>query len=177
MAGSNKKAPYLKDSDHLERLVKEHIKHDLDPTKHSGLWKSTDLDKVVGHYQDFLAAMAMLGSFFDHQVFVKVLKKLFEGDPTVLKNFAKVMSQCLTNCKLKSKMISSGAKTHAAVLRVARARAKHSSSQSLDTEEQTVEKSEQSDSELEFLNMSVGEAEVDAKTALAQAHAMFSSSS
>ena len=52
MAGSNKKAPYLKDSDHLERLVKEHIKHELDPAKHSGLWKSTDLDKVVRHYQD-----------------------------------------------------------------------------------------------------------------------------
>ena len=43
--------------------------------------------------------MAQLGFLIDQTVFLKVLKKIFQGDPTDLKSFAEVMSKCLTYWK------------------------------------------------------------------------------
>ena len=155
-------------------MVKQTIKQELDPVRQPLLWQCKDLDNVVSHYQDFLAAMAQLGFLLDQTVFVKMLKKLFEGDATVLKSFAEVMSKCLTYCKKKSSSISSGAKTTAAVVRVARTWAKQSCMQSPDTQ-QTGE-SPQSSSELE-LAVSPDAADEDAMKALEHAKAMFKGSS
>ena len=117
MAGYQRTAT-LKDPDQMEKLVKDHIGHELDPIRQPGLWQSKDLDNVVSHYQEFLAGMAQLGLLLEQLVFLKVLKKQFAGDPIILKNFAEVMCRCLMHCKRKTKGISSGAKTSAAVLRV-----------------------------------------------------------
>jgi hypothetical protein len=120
--------------------------------------------------------MAQLGLLLDQSLFVKVLKKYFEGDARLLKEFAQVMSKCVSHCKGKSKCISSGAKTQAAVLRVARAwgPAKHGSSESNDTMSQQTGRDTQlaiDDSEPE---LTICTADEDAAMkALAQAKAMF----
>jgi len=175
MAGYTR-TPSLKDNAQMERLVKQNIKEGLDPARNQLLWKSTDLDLVVGHYQEFLVAMAQLGLLLDQSLFVKVLKKFFEGDARLLKEFAQVMGKSLSYCKARSVGISSGAKTHAAVLRVARAwgPAKHSSSESHDTMSQQTGQDTQlaiDDSEPE---LTICTADEDAAMkALAQAKAMF----
>ena len=133
---SRTKTPVLTDLDQLLELVKANIKQELDPVVNTELWLHADMDKVVNHYQDFLAAVAQTGKFLPQNPLHKVLRKVFAGDPHVLKQFAMVMDKALKYCKSKSRMISSGCKTPAAVLRIARAWAKHllekqSSSQTL----------------------------------------------
>ena len=174
----------MKDPEQLEALVKLTIGEDLDPAAHPKLWQTQDLEKVVKNYQEFLATMAQRGMLLDQSVFVKVLKKQFEGDATLLKAFAEAMGKCLSHCKKKSVHISSGAKTDAAVLRVARAWAKNqpakisNSSQNITDTQLTDGDSQSSDLEVMTVSTQAASAEeLEAQKALTQAKAAFQSSS
>ena len=183
MAGSSyKRTSCLKDPKQLEALVKLTIGEDLDPAAHPKLWQTQDLEKVVHAYQEFLATMAQHGMLLDQSVFVKVLKKQFEGDATLLKAFAEVMGKCLAHCKKKSASISSGAKTDAAVLRVARAWAKNqpakNSSENITDTQLTDGDSQSSDLEVMTVSTQAASAEeLEAQKALTQAKAAFKCSS
>ena len=187
MAGSYHRTSCLKDPEQLEALVKLTIGEDLDPVAQPKLWKTNDLEKVVKNYQEFLATMAQRGMLLDQSVFVKLLKKQFEGDATLLKAFAEAMGKCLAHCKKKSASISHGAKTDAAVLRVARAWAKNqpgkNSSQDLTDTQLTdgdSQSSELSQVSIEVMTVSTQAAsaeELEAQKALTQAKAAFQSSS
>ena len=158
----------------MEQLVKRNITQELDPVRQPLLWQSKDLDNVVSAYQDFLVAMAQLGFLVDQAVLVKALKKFFEGDAIVLKNFAQVMSKCLTYCKRTSSSISSGAKTAPAVVKVARAWAKRPPSEMESSRTPQIVESPHSSSDLEIELTTT--ADEDATKALAMAKAMFSGS-
>ena len=182
MAGSYHRTSCLKDPEQLEALVKLTIGEDLDPAAQPKLWKTNDLEKVVKNYQEFLATMAQRGMLLDQSVFVKVLKKQFEGDATLLKAFAEAMGKCLSHCKKKSVHISSGAKTDAAVLRVARAWAKNqpakNSSQNITDTQLTDGDSQSSDLEVMTVSTQAASAEeLEAQKALTQAKAAFQGSS
>jgi len=183
MAGpSYQRTSCLKDPEQLEALVKLTIGEDLDPVAQPKLWQTKNLEKVVIYYQEFLATMAQRGMLLDQSVFVKVLKKQFEGDATLLKAFAEAMGKCLSHCKKKSAHISSGAKTDAAVLRVARAWAKNqpakNSSQDITDTQLTDGDSQSSDLEVMTVSLQAASAEeLEAQKALTQAKAAFQSSS
>ena len=115
----------MTDLDQLLKLVKANIKQELDPVVNTELWLHADMDKVVNHYQDFLSAVAQTGKFLAQNPLHKVLRKVFAGDPHVLKQFATIMDEALEYSKFKAKSISSGCKTPAAVLRIAHVWAKH----------------------------------------------------
>ena len=179
MAGSSyKRTSCLKDPKQLEALVKLTIGEDLDPAAHPKLWQTQDLEKVVHAYQEFLATMAQHGMLLDQSVFVKVLKKQFEGDATLLKAFAEAMGKCLAHCKKKAANITSGAKTDAALLRVARAWAKNqpakSSSENITDTQLTDGDSQSSDLEVMTVSSPAASAEeLEAQKALTQAKAAF----
>ncbi len=160
----------LRDQTQLEKIVKGTIKQELDPCAHPLLWQGKDLELVIGHYQDFLVAIAQTGCKLDQAVLVKVLRKLFEGDSKTFNSFAATMQRGLSHCRTKGKSISSGAKTTSGVLRVCKAVAKQVDS------DQPLESPESSDVEV----TKASEVNVDALAAsrcLASAKAMFASSS
>ncbi len=77
-------------------MVKANIKQELDPVVNTELWLHADMDKVVNHYQDFLAAVAQTGKLLPRQRnLCTVLRKVFAGDPHVLKQFATIMDKAL----------------------------------------------------------------------------------
>ena len=112
--------------------------------------------------------MPQQGKLVDQKVLVKALKKIFEGDPKTLQDFTAAMAKALMHCKRSSCSITSGSKTSAAVVRVARAWAKHCN----------LPKSDESSSGPEFVEEVVDESEDEdrnaADRALVQAKAMFS---
>ena len=163
----------LRDQTQLEKIVKGTIKQELDPCAHTFLWQSKDLELVIGHYQDFLVAIAQTGCKLDQAVLVKVLRKLFEGDSKTFNSFAATMQRGLSHCRTKGKSISSGAKTTSGVLRVCKAVAKQLRSPDSD---QPPESPESSDVEVTQAS-EVKEDELEARKCLARAQTMFGSSS
>ena len=109
----------LKDKEQMQALVKAHIHED--PALNPLYWKNKDIEKVISHYKTFLLAVAHTGHRLDQVTFLASLKMHFEGDQATLKKFAKVMSECLSHCRGKMRGITSGAKTHADVLLIAKA--------------------------------------------------------
>ena len=127
------RVPVLTDIGELHNLVKNHITKDKDPVAHPALWRRKDIDFVVGHYQDFLAAISEKGHYLRKNELGWVLWKHFGGDQILMKQCAGVIDGALKYCKSKSIQIRSGAKTCGPVLRIARIWAKHASSQTLAT--------------------------------------------
>ena len=162
------------------KLVKDHIKSALDPVENPALWQQIDMDNVVTHYEDFLAAFATKGLYFHQKKLHAVLKKSFAGDPKVLKEFAQVMDKALKYTKQKARSVKSGAKTCLPLLRVTRTWKRHSSSQSLATAGAEEKEEEEEDSDLQIQDIStsvpteLSEA-VDAQKSLADARQMFGS--
>ena len=172
----------MTDLDHLHKLVKANIKQEFDPVVNTELWLQTDMDQVVNHYQDFLAAFAEKGQYLPQKQLCTTLRKTFAGDPHLLKQFATIMDKALKYCRSKSKGISSGCKTPAAVLRIARAWAKHlpekqSSSQTLSSGAALEAEDASSDVEVLKLEDPREEENAAAQKALADAQKMFASSS
>ena len=62
-AKSRNKVPVLTDIDELHKLVKNNITKDKDPVVHPNLWRRKDMDFVVGHYSDLLAAISEKGRY------------------------------------------------------------------------------------------------------------------
>ena len=169
--------PHLIDEDELCKLVKDHIKSALDPVENPALWQRIEMDYIVTNYEDFLAAFAKKGLYFHQKMLHTVLKKLFAGDPKVLKEFAQVIDKALKYTKEKARSVKSGAKTCPPLLRVARTWTRHSSSQSLATAG-AEEEEEDSDLQIEDSSTSgpteLSEA-VDAQKSLADARRIFGS--
>jgi len=180
---SRTKTPVLTDLDQLLELVKANIKQELDPVVNTELWLHVDMDKVVNHYQDFLAAVAQTGKFLPRQRnLCTVLRKVFAGDPHVLKQFATIMDKALKYSKFKAKSISSGCKTPTAVLRIAHVWAKHTpekqgSSQTLSSGAALEAEDASSDVEVLGPESPREEENAAAQKALADAQKMFASSS
>jgi len=146
------------------------------------------MDFLVGHYEDFFAAVAKTGQTLCQGTFVKALQKQFEADPKMLTDFAKKMLAGVSHILSKSKSISSGSKTAAAVLRVARLYQKAVATESSAPKALAPKALDDSSDDVEEL-LSHGEAGVDfvfqdlpagssedaaAQVALAKAKAMFS---
>jgi len=181
MAKSRHHTPFLKDEDQLQKMVKQHIKDDLDPSKHQLLWQGRSDEGVLENYQDFLTAVAQLGRYLDKTMLFKVVRKQFEGENSLLKEFTDVMARVLKDTKRKSKQIRSGARTSKALLRLSRAWLKSSGDSKQSSSSQLVaESSDASDasasSEVEMHVLPQDESEADeASKALALAKAMFPS--
>ena len=172
-AKSRNSVPVLKDIDELHKLVKNNITKDKDPVEHPNLWRRKDMDFVVGHYSDLLAAIAEKGRYLPKKEMCIVLWKEFGGDPGPIKQFAEVIALALKYCKEKSRMIRNGAKTCGPVLRIARIWAKQGSSQNLATTSAA-----SSDLEVEEISRSNAtnlEEALAAQKALVDAHNMFAS--
>ena len=73
----HKCTPYLKDEDQLAKIVKQHIKDELDPSKNQLLWQGRTDEGVLENYQDFLTAVAQLGHYLDKTMLFKVVRKQF----------------------------------------------------------------------------------------------------
>ena len=136
-AASRTRTPVLKDIYDLQKLIKNNIKQEHDPVVHPTLWRYRDIDCVVEHYQEFLAAISDQGKLFAKTELTYALKKQFAGDPKVIKEFADVLVAALAHCKAKSRQIRNGSKTFGPVLRVATLWQKHSSSSTLGAAEET----------------------------------------
>ena len=172
-AASRTRIPDLTDLDDLHKLVKNNINKDKDPVVHPNLWRRKDMDFVVGHYSDLLAAISEKGRYLPKLEMRIVLWKEFGGDPGLIHQFAEVIALALKYCKEKSRMIRSGAKTCGPVLRIARIWAKQGSSQNLATTSAA-----SSDLEVEEISTSNAtnlEEALDAQKALVDAHNMFAS--
>ena len=172
-AASRTRIPVLRDLDELHKLVKNNINKEKDPAVHPKLWRRKDMDFIVGHYSDLLAAISEKGHYLPKKELSEVVLKQFGGDPGLMKEFAEVIALALKYCKEKSRMIRSGAKTCGPVLRIARIWAKQGSSQKLATTSAA-----SSDLEVEEISRSNAtnlEEALDAQKALVDAHNMFAS--
>ena len=112
----------LKDLDVLDSLLKVHIKEN--PCKSQLLWKGKDHDNVVQAYSGFLKACAETGRKLDKNPngpLVKALQKVWEGSKADLADFAWQLADALSCCIRKGYGMSSGSKTHVAVLQVLKA--------------------------------------------------------
>ena len=171
-AASRSRTPVLKDPDDVQKLIKDNIKQEKDPVLHPGLWRHRDIDCVVENYQELLAAISAKGKLVAKGALHDALRRQFAGDPALIKEFAQVVVGALTHCKQKARMIRSGSKTFAPVLRVASLWQMHSSSSTLGAPEET----ENSDSEVEEAltnkNKDLGE-ELAAQKHLLDAQQMF----
>ena len=106
------RAHSLKDEEPYKALIKTHLPDPRTTTKH---WNSSDLDMVVGHYVKFLCAVALTGCTVNETILTKCLRELYASHAQC-NDLAKKMAEALSYCREKSKRISSGAKTGAAVL-------------------------------------------------------------
>ena len=67
----HKCTPYLKDEDQLAKIVKQHIKDELDPSKNQLLWQGRTDEGVLENYQDFLTAVAQLGRYLWYLIILR----------------------------------------------------------------------------------------------------------
>ena len=178
-AASRTRTPVLKDIYDLQKLIKNNIKQDHDPVVHPGLWRYRDIDCVVEHYQEFLAAISDQGKLLvkrelRYALMKEFARRRFAGDPNLVKEFAEVLVGALAHCKEKSRQIRSGNKTFGPVLRIASIWQKHSSSSTLAATEEAAN----SDSEVEevLTNKDLGE-ELAAQKFLLDAQKMFGAGS
>ena len=149
-AASRTRTPVLKDIYDLQKLIKNNIKQEHDPVVHPGLWRYRDIECVVEHYQEFLAAISDQGKLLVKRelrcaLMKEFARRRFAGDPNLVKEFAEVLVGALAHCKEKSRQIRSGNKTFGPVLRIASIWQKHSSSSTLVATEEAAN----SDSEVE----------------------------
>ena len=176
----HKCTPYLKDEDQLAKIVKQHIKDELDPSKNQLLWQGRTDEGVLENYQDFLTAVAQLGRYLDKTILFKVVRKQFEGENNLLKEFSDLLARVCIETKRKSMQMTSGAKLSTAMLRLCRAWLKSSdggkAGQQSSSSQLLAESPEASDASASSdLEMTLPlESEVDeASKALALAKAMF----
>jgi hypothetical protein len=109
----------LQDDEKLKLLVKIHINQD--PDKCQLLWQGKAIDEVVENFPDFLAAVAKTGHRLSSKQLTSVLKEAFEGNPRLLNEFAKKMSEALSWARNKMRSVSSGAKSGPGLKAVLRA--------------------------------------------------------
>ena len=171
-AASKTRIPVLRDLDDLHKLVKNNINKEKDPAVHPKLWRRKDMDFIVGHYSDLLAAISEKGHYLPKKELWEVVWKQFGGDPGLMKEFAEVIVRALTYCKRKSRMICSGTKTCGPVVRIARIWAKQGSRQNLAT---TAASSDSEVEEISMCNATNLEEALAAQKALVDAHNMFAS--
>ena len=162
----------MKDPDDLQKLIKDNIKQEKNPVLHPGLWRHRDIDCVVENYQELLAAISAEGKLLARTQWRDALKRQFDGDPALIKEFAKVIVEALAHCKQKARMISSGSKTFGPVLRVASFWQKHSSSSTLGAPEEAVNSDSEVEEVLTNKNKDLGE-ELAAQKHLLDAQQMF----
>ena len=162
----------MKDPDDLQKLIKDNIKQEKNPVLHPGLWRHRDIDCVVENYQELLAAISAEGKLLARTQWRDALKRQFDGDPALIKEFAKVIVEALAHCKQKARMISSGSKTFGPVLRVASFWQKHSSSSTLGAPEEAVNSDSEVEEVLTNKNKDLGE-ELAAQKHLVEAQQMF----
>ena len=162
----------LKDKATLILFIKAHIKEA--PSKSTYAWEGCDMDRIVGNYEDFLYAIANTEHRLETMVLQQALKDTWECDAATLRKFGKVLSEALSYCREKGRFVSTGAKLHPSVLRVAKAY----SSKSPSPREKACDSAQslQEDSSVEVQG-GEDEAASAAAKAFAQAEAMFPRSS
>ena len=90
----------LKDQELLTLDAKKYIKDA--PTKSTELWRGSDSDDVAENYEPFLVAIANTGHRLDINLFLSVMKKLWECDTKELTKFCHVSSHIIIVPFLKS---------------------------------------------------------------------------
>ncbi len=123
MAKKEEAADRLKimtDEEALTQLIKLHIKGE--PQKTQLAWKGcNDMGVVVELYVGFLTAVALTGQKLSKKLVLKCLKKVWSSPPSILNDFADKLCEAERHCRYKKKQVSSGPKTHDAVLQVIKA--------------------------------------------------------